>query len=443
MKLTYRQVLSRPDADGRCRVVLDVAWDGQRAKLVTGVSCRPAHFSPEARQVVMRKDPDATRLNNELAKVETAVNAVFTLASAESRPVTEAELLAAARAALGKKPAGKRAAVEVPVATTPQDFYALWQTENPGQTYNSARRYRQVVGHLEAYHPAWPVLALTRKDLLDYLAHLAALGLVDSTVSKHIKFLRECFRLGGKVLPAWLKIKTRYGRAPALQPAELRALMALELTDDDLREEAALFTFQTLLLLRDSDLRALRPHHVAPVDLPGYPATPVLGFHQAKTGDEVRLPLPPAAAAIWQRWAGRPPIPAQQERSRRMKQLARMAKLTRPFVRVRYVRNEPVETVLPLYKVVSTHTARHTGADMVMLGSGGDSNLKEKALGHAGVYGHDALERYGPALLKAWEKVLGAVGATEKNAPTLPGIVHQAVPSQGGGGVLIRRVSYR
>jgi hypothetical protein len=78
MKLTYRRILSRPDADGRCRVVLDVAWDGQRTKLPTGVSCRPAHFSPGARQVVMRKDLDHTRLNNELSKVETVVSNTFT-----------------------------------------------------------------------------------------------------------------------------------------------------------------------------------------------------------------------------------------------------------------------------------------------------------------------------------------------------------------------------
>jgi integrase len=202
--------------------------------------------------------------------------------------------------------------------------------------------------------------------------------------------------------------------------------MALELTDEDLREEAALFTFQTLLLLRDSDLRSLRPHHVAPVDLPGHPATSVLTFRQDKTGDEVRLPLPPAAAAIWRWWEGRPPVPRQQERSRRLKQLARMAQFTRPFVRVRYVRNEPVETVLPLYKVVSTHTARHTGADMVMLGSGGDSNLKEKALGHASVYGHDALERYGPTVLQAWEAVLSTAKKDNKKADAEP----QPAPSR-------------
>jgi hypothetical protein len=80
----------------------------------------------------MRKDTDHIRLNNELAKVEAAVNDTFTRASADKRSVTEAELVAAARLALGKKPAGKRAAHEVAVPTTAQEFYTLWQAENPG-----------------------------------------------------------------------------------------------------------------------------------------------------------------------------------------------------------------------------------------------------------------------------------------------------------------------
>jgi len=85
--------------------------------------------------------------------------------------------------------------------------------------------------------------------------------------------------------------------------------------------------------------------------------------------------------------------------------------------------------------VVTTHAARHTGT--LMLGSDGDTNLKEKALGHAGIYDHDAPERYGPALLKAWKMVLGA---TELNAPkNLP---HKPRNKLGltGGGTLIRLI---
>jgi integrase len=59
--------------------------------------------------------------------------------------------------------------------------------------------------------------------------------------------------------------------------------------------------------------------------------------------------------------------------------------------------------------VLTTHTARHTGAALLVLGSEGDQTLKEIALGHtsASVYGYDTLERYGPRLLEAWEVALG------------------------------------
>lgn len=92
----------------------------------------------------------------------------------------------------------------------------------------------------------------------------------------------------------------------------------------------------------------------------------------------------------------------------------------REFVRVRFVKSKPVEEVLPLWRVVTTHTDRHIGADMLMLGSGSNSDQKELALGHREGYGHDALECYGPALLSAWAAVLGqnaTLGANPENAP--------------------------
>ena len=93
----------------------------------------------------------------------------------------------------------------------------------------------------------------------------------------------SCFRLFGKAAPNWLKLQTRYGRAPALRAEKLRALQPHLAHKRDL--------FQTLMLLRDSDLRALWPHRVEPVALPSGTA-PVATFRQAKIGDGVRLPLP-------------------------------------------------------------------------------------------------------------------------------------------------------
>jgi hypothetical protein len=41
-----------------------------------------------------------------------------------------------------------------------------------------------------------------------------------------------------------------------------------------------MFLLQTLLMLRDSDLRQLKPHHVTTLDLPDVGPTPVLSIRQ-------------------------------------------------------------------------------------------------------------------------------------------------------------------
>ena len=186
------------------------------------------------------------------------------------------------------------------------------------------------------------------------------------------------------------------------------------------------------MLLRDVDLRALRPHHVTPHDLPGYGPTPCVELFQQKTSEPVLIPLPPAAAAIWQRYGGRLPLPSQQERNRRLKALGRAACLTREFVEVAFAGKARTEDVRPLYEVLTTHTARHTGAALLVLGSEGDQTLKEIALGHvaASVYGYDTLERYGPLLLQAWAQVLPAWVAA---APTIPPPPRRAVRTTTGG----------
>ena len=411
MNCTFRQRTDKPTKDGRCYLFADVTWPGGRATLPTGVKCLPAHFKPGKSQPVGVKDPECAASNTRLASIQAKLAKAASRATTEEYPLTT-ELL---RAAIANPRAAK--AVAAPVLVTPTEFHAAWAAENPSTSKESMRRYKQAVSNLEAYRANWPITTLTRAELHAYLAHAATLGLVDSTVTRHIKFIRECFRLAGKPVPTWLKLQVRYGRSPALQAQELRQLIKLPLFEQPaLEKERDLFLFQAMLLLRDSDLRQVRPHHITAMQLPQVGQVLVLSLRQVKTGDEVRLPLPPLAAAIWEKYAGQLPVSVQQYRNRHMKQLMERAGLTRDFVRVRYVQGNAVEEVVPLWQVITTHTARHTGADMIMLGSGGDSNLKEKALGHASVYGHDALERYGPLLLAAWAQMLSTAEMDNKKA---------------------------
>jgi hypothetical protein len=241
MEYTFRQVLSRPDKDGRCRIVLDVTWEGKRQKMPTGVSCLPAHFQPKAKRVVSPKDPRAAIYNAKLAALVGKVE--------------KAQLHAAANDETFVPPAKpKRVKVEAPKLITPADFHAVWLAENSHLSTSGARRYKQVIAHLEAFRADWPITTLTRKEYLDYMAHVAGLGLVDSTTVKHVKFLRECFRLAGLTVPSWLKMQVRYGRSPALQAAELRQFISLPLFEQPaLEQEREMFLLQTLLLLRDSE----------------------------------------------------------------------------------------------------------------------------------------------------------------------------------------------
>lgn len=159
MNLTLRQRLDKPTKDGRCYLFLDVTWPPKnRATLATGVKCLPEHFKADKARPVSTKDPDAARLNAKLNTLRASVLKTAERAEVEEVALTPAML----RAIYGRsKPAAAPAAEAVPV--TPAEFYARWQADNPGQTPNSARRYKQVVGHLEAYQAGWPVLALTRK----------------------------------------------------------------------------------------------------------------------------------------------------------------------------------------------------------------------------------------------------------------------------------------
>ncbi|MGY2133620.1 phage integrase SAM-like domain-containing protein [Hymenobacter sp. HD11105] len=410
MNLSFRQRLDRPDREGRAVLFLDVTWDGQRLKLPTGVKCKPAHFQEDKRVKIATREPDSTRLNNKLSSVEKVVTNLFTKAEADGFPVTP-ELLMQTVASLE---VGRQKKTKAKPAATPSfaQLYALWKAEHPGQGTDAARRYQQVLGRLEAFNPGLTLDLLTKATFFEYLGYLQEEGLSDGTISGHVKFLRVCFLLSERPTPSWLKFTARYGRAASLGRDEFAQILQLTDLPAYLQREKERTVFQTLLLLRDSDLRKLKAHHVSLEDIAGVGRVHVLRLYQTKTNEYLTLPLSPEAARIWEAWQGKVPVVVQQKRNLFIKELAQAAGLTRGHVRVRFKMGKPEEEVLPIWQAITTHTPRHTGADLVLWGSDGDQNLKELALGHTvgmSAYGYDSLERYAPLLLRAWQRVGAAM----------------------------------
>ncbi|MGI4875249.1 MAG: hypothetical protein ACRYFX_29175 [Janthinobacterium lividum] len=422
MELLFRQRLDRPDKLGRAAIFADLHWaGGHRWKMPTGVKVLPTHWQPTKAKRIHTSAPDANALNLRLGRLLTAVQGVFLKAEAERRPessVTVEEL----HLALVDAGAGSRRAVTPPPLPPPDphaplpdttdwpELHARWQRDNQGRVSASALvAFRQVVPHLTAFDPALRIGGLTRERLTQYTTWLYGQGYKDGTLTRHYWFLRECFQLTGRIVPKWLVVQNvRYSKAVSLQRAEVQTLIKAELPPH-LARDRDVFLFQLLLLLRESDLRGIKPHHVQYRELPGYGLTLCAQLYQQKTGEPVLVPLPPLATTIWQHYNGRLPVLSNTHRNPAIRQAAEAAGLTREVVVVAFSGKTKHEAVLPVWNALTTHSARHTGATLLTWASDGDQTLKELALGHVSdsVYGSDAVERYGPKLLDAWQKILG------------------------------------
>ncbi|RZK30700.1 MAG: hypothetical protein EOO61_18915, partial [Hymenobacter sp.] len=90
MQYTFRQLTSRPDSKGRCRVLLDVTWANQREKLATGVSCQPANFQPTAKagRTIAKPEPGSAGLNTKLTTLVAELADIFNKADAHRQLVS-------------------------------------------------------------------------------------------------------------------------------------------------------------------------------------------------------------------------------------------------------------------------------------------------------------------------------------------------------------------
>lgn len=418
MELVYRIREERLDRHGRATITADLHWgQGQRLQLSTGVKVVPGNWQPTKKNPVNTREAEVNAKNLALTRFSEKIGKLFTAASTADRP--ESSVTAEhVRQALTPEAAVSEEKKPAPAQLTLTALHEKWQQENAGLARNTLRKYNQVVTWLETFRPGLTLEQLTRKMVADYQVFLQKQGLADSTFTNHVKFLREAFRTAGLNPPSYLKWRTPDARPVALTPEEFRQLIDYPFPAGQrhLADERDAFVFQALLLLRDSDLRRLRPGYVKEMTLlVGQPPILVAGMPQQKTLEELAVPFPPLAEHLWQRYAGRLPIVAQQNRNSRIKEMAAVAGLTREVVKVRWVGGKLLEKALPLCDALTTHAARHTGADLLLVGSGGDRNLVEIGLGHVNyVYGHDSIYRYGPQLLAAWAQSLTEITTVGK-----------------------------
>ena len=90
-----------------------------------------------------------------------------------------------------------------------------------------------------------------------------------------------------------------------------------------------------------------------------------LEFIQKKTGGKVILPLSPKVEEILLRNEGKAPKLCQQLLNKNIKEVCRKAGITQPVTTTMTKGNERETTITPKYELVSSHTARRTGATLL------------------------------------------------------------------------------
>ena len=258
-------------------------------------------------------------------------------------------------------------------------------------------------------------------------------GFLPSTINKCVISWRALIRYSGdrygihnnlKAAHYFNKVQEPNTTRPYLTEEELAALLEMPL--DGLRAQVRdVFCIGILTAQRVSDYANLNRSNL------GYTARgiKVLRIRQEKTNQLVTVPVGPELEAILERYDYQPPHIGAQILNRYVKVILRdlsesVESLKTPFVvalskaerdaekagKVTFERNEEGEVIRPKYELITTHTARRTGATLMHLG-GILSDYQIRA-----ITGHKTESIFNHYLSQSGDEIAEEIAAAQKAA---------------------------
>ncbi|PSR54202.1 hypothetical protein AHMF7605_12045 [Adhaeribacter arboris] len=298
---------------------------------------------------------------------------------------------------------GKRQKLE-----TVREYYQQWKKEyleeknrgnktNEIKGLNYTRVQKQVVDRLEKFKPSLTPKDITKPFVTKYFNALYEEGEIqDSTIRRHQKFLRLILKYVN--LPyEWIKVDPETEASSFdLYWSEVLALKNATYSSKEIEEAAHTFVIACQLGLRWSDLSTLKAEHFLQVQSQKHGAITVISKNQSKTTNQVYIPIPPLAQGLI-RHHGRIPVPSSITGSKlrhyyssRLKVACEEAGLNRMVQQSISINNHVTVSLSPIFKVISSHNARHTAASRIFEATKNEA-LKEKILGHK--MRHDPIRR--------------------------------------------------
>lgn len=321
-------------------------------RISTGITI-PAGIWDEERQRCVGKFPIAAKINSRLSELERGIN--DTLIEGMTLGETKPQLKARALAILGKEARVKDNTLLFP-------FFYDWVK------HGTATKLRYDRQNLYSYRLLKSILpediTFNEIDYNTYTTLLRGLrehGLKENSIGQHIKNLKavmnEAYKRGLHTNTAYLQFRKPSEETDAvyLTGEELQKIKDLQL-EGHLAKARDLFLLGCYTAMRFSDYSRIKKSWIKGDNIV---------FTEEKTGNRNLIPLSPAAREIITRYKGAPRL-SQQKLNEYIKEVCKLAGIT-DKVELTYTKGGlEVRRAKPKCDLVSTHTARRTGATLLV-----------------------------------------------------------------------------
>lgn len=323
-----------------------------KLRISTGITI-PAGIWDEERQRCVGKIPIAAKINSRLSELERGIN--DTLIEGMTLGETKPQLKARALVILGKEGRVKDNTQLFP-------FFYDWAK------HGTATKLRYDRQNLYSYRLLKSILpediTFNEIDYNTYTTLLRGLrehGLKENSIGQHIKNLKavmnEAYKRGLHTNTAFLQFRKPSEETDAvyLTGEELQKIKDLQL-EGHLAKARDLFLLGCYTAMRFSDYSRIKKSWIKGNNIV---------FTEEKTGNRNLIPLSPAAREIITRYKGAPRL-SQQKLNEYIKEVCKLAGIT-DKVELTYTKGGmEVRRAKPKCDLVSTHTARRTGATLLV-----------------------------------------------------------------------------
>lgn len=374
MKLKYSIKFSLSKLKGvetDLRIRMRVSYKGTRINIP--LSCRvDADMWNDATETVLPKFTDkfgntTKDINREIESYRTAMERVFTKYElVEERTPTIDEIKESFNEITGRNEGKEPGSTEITIQDVGLKFIAA---NEKTWTDSTIKKVKTTLKHLREYDKGLVFSDITVSRLTNYADYLLERkNLQNSTVIKQIKMVKwfigwateEKYNTNTDYLLFKPKLKTIATKVIFLNFDELMKLYNLSFPDNKqyLERVRDVFCFQCFTSLRYSDVNNLKRSDITKDHI---------NIVTVKTNDSISIDLNDYSRAILAKYkdvkfAGNKALPviSNQKMNAYLKELGAYAGIDKPETITYLKGSERIETVVPKYELLSTHTGRRT-----------------------------------------------------------------------------------